>query len=243
MRPVSPKQLEIREREQSILDLAQKMLLERGNLGLTMDRIADEAGVSKGTVYQHFASKEDLLAALAVRSAGIRAELFERAATFQGTSRERMSAIGVAAELFFTLFPHHEHAERAFKASSHARKVPSERIAAMEACHFRCFGAATGIVRDALAQGELTLGEDQSVEQICVGLWNLHMGAFLMRDLETFIDIPAITDPVPLLFANAQAILDGFGWRPLSTEHDYVSARARAVAELFPKEAKASGRG
>ncbi len=242
MRPVSPKQQEIREREQAILDLAQTMLLEQGDQGLSMDRIADEAGVSKGTVYQHFASKEDLLAALAVRSAGIRAELFERAATFKGTTRERMSAIGAAAELFFTLFPHHEHAEHAFKASSHAQKVPAERISAMETCHFRCFGAATGIARDAVAKGELVLREGQSVEQICVGLWNLHMGAFLMRDLETFIDIPAITDPVPLLFANAQALLDGFGWQPLSTQHDYVAARARAVAELFPKEAKAAGR-
>ncbi len=241
MRPVSAKQQEIRDREQTILDLAQEMLLKRGYLGLTMDRIADQVGVSKGTVYLHFANKEDLLAALAARSSTMRAELFERAATFRGTSRERMGAIGLAAELFFTLYPHHEQAERADKASAFSDKITPERTATLESSLFRCFGAATGIVRDAVAAGDLSLRQDQSVEQVCVGLWNLYMGAFLMKDLETFIDVPAVTNPMPLLFANAQALLDGFGWGPLSTEHDYHSARARALAEVFPVEAKAAG--
>ena len=45
------------------------MLLEKGYLGLTMDRIADEAEYSKGTIYQHFTCKEEIVAALGIRSA------------------------------------------------------------------------------------------------------------------------------------------------------------------------------
>ncbi|MFT6833181.1 MAG: AcrR family transcriptional regulator, partial [Planctomycetota bacterium] len=225
MRPVSAKQQEIKNRELAILDLAQSMLLDRGYHGLTMDRIADEVGVSKGTVYQHFASKEDLLAAVAVRSANTRAELFERAATFHGTSRERIGAIGVAAQLFFTLYPHHEQAERVIKGSSGSDKVTPERAQSFESCLFRCFGTATGVIRDAVAAGDLSLRPDQSVDQVCVGLWNLYMGSFLMRDLKDCMDIPAITDPMPILVANSHVLLDGFGWTPLSTEHDYASAR------------------
>ncbi|WP_419191120.1 TetR/AcrR family transcriptional regulator [Saltatorellus ferox] len=241
MRTVSAKQQEIREREQTILDLAQAMLLERGYLGLSMDRIAEEVGVSKGTVYQHFVSKEDLLAAVAVRSANTRAELFERAATFRGTTRERMGAIGAAAELFFTLFPHHEQAERVIKSSSGSEKITPERSLSLDTCVFRCFGTATGVIRDAVASGDLALRPGQSVEQVCVGLWNLYTGAFLMRDLESHLNIPAVTDPMPALVANSQVLLDGFGWRALSTEHDYESARLRVFEEVFPTEAKAAG--
>ena len=76
---LSPKQQEIRDREELLLDVAQRMLLERGYEDLRMDRIAEAVGVSKGTVYQHFGSRDDLLAAVAARSAATRAALFERA--------------------------------------------------------------------------------------------------------------------------------------------------------------------
>ena len=61
---VTRKQREIAQREDLILETARKMLLERGYLGLTMDRIAEEIEYSKGTVYQHFSSKEDLISTL-----------------------------------------------------------------------------------------------------------------------------------------------------------------------------------
>ena len=65
METLSRKQREIQEREALILEVAREMLLERGYLGVTMDRIAQAIEYSKGTVYQHFSSKEDVLVALA----------------------------------------------------------------------------------------------------------------------------------------------------------------------------------
>ncbi|MEM6672009.1 MAG: helix-turn-helix domain-containing protein [Planctomycetota bacterium] len=241
MKPLSAKQLEIRERERTILDVGQEMLLDRGYAGLTMDRVAEAIGVSKGTIYQHFANKEDLLAAVAVRSADTRASLFERAGTFRGTSRERMTAVGTAAELFFALYPHHEQAERAIRASSLSDKISAKRTVGLESCTFRCFGVATGIARDGIASGDLVLREGQTVEQVCVGLWNLYIGAFLMSDLENFIDEPVVKDPMPTLHANAQVYLDGYGWTAHSTEHDYPATRQRILGEIFPAEARTAG--
>lgn len=241
MKQLSPKQQEIRDREETLLDVGQDMLLQRGYAGLTMDRIADAVGVSKGTVYQHFSNKEDLLAAVAVRSAEIRASLFERAGAFRGTSRERMGAVGAAAELFFALYPHQEQAERAIRATSLTDKITPKRAMSMESSTFRCFSVATGIARDAVASGDLELREGQTVEQVCVGLWNLYIGAFLMNDLEHCIDEPLVVDPLPTLFANAQVFLDGFGWKALSTEHDYAASRLRVLSEVFPDEARKAG--
>ena len=241
VRPLSPKQQEIRDREARILDEAQTVLLALGAGAVTMDRMAVAVGVSKGTVYQHFSSKEDLLAAVLLRSADIRAGLFERAASSRGQSRERMSAVGAAAELFFALYPQHEQAERAIKAASITEKIDAKRAAGLESCTFRCFGVATGIVRDAIASGDLVLAPGQTVEQVCVGLWNLYTGAFLMRDLENFIDEPIVTDPMPILMANAQVFLDGFGWQPLSSFHDYGETHQRVLSEIFPDEARLAG--
>lgn len=52
------------ERAALILDAAQEVLTERGYYDASIDEIAMRAGIAKGTVYLHFASKEDLLVAL-----------------------------------------------------------------------------------------------------------------------------------------------------------------------------------
>ena len=62
-----------------------------------------------------------------------------------------------------------------------------------------------------------------------------------MRDLESHLNIPAVTDPMPVLVANSHVLLDGFGWKALSTEHDYDAARRRVFEEVFPAEARAAG--
>ena len=82
-------------REALILDVAARMVVDRGYLGMNMDRIATETQYSKGTIYQHFTCKEDVLCALAERTAANRVDLFRRAATFRGRPRERMAVLGL----------------------------------------------------------------------------------------------------------------------------------------------------
>src|SRR4051812_34099941 len=105
MSTLTRKQREIQQRETLLLDVARTMLMEHGFAGLSMDRLAEATEYSKGTIYQHFSTKEDLVAALAVQSVKYRAELFDRANTLSGHPRERMFAIGVADEMFARLHP------------------------------------------------------------------------------------------------------------------------------------------
>ena len=51
-------------RERRILDAALKVFAETGYSGATMDAVAIEAGLSKPTLYQYFASKEALFSAM-----------------------------------------------------------------------------------------------------------------------------------------------------------------------------------
>ena len=238
---LSRKQREIRQREELVLDVARKMLLERGYLGLTMDRVAEATEYSKGTIYQHFKSKEDLVAAIAARSGELRAQLFERAATFQGSSRERIGAVGAAAEIFRHLYPEHETAEKIFKTPSIREKAGEERRETLNTLEFRCLGVALGIAREAVAANDLQLPEGHTVESLVFGLWSLYMGSFQIMDFGLPIGALGPGSPHAMMLGNAQLLLDGVGWRPLSTEHDYFAARERALREVFPQEARSSG--
>src|SRR5277367_6090373 len=78
------KQREVHQRELMLLDVARKMLVEDGYAGLKLDRLAEATEYSKGTVYQHFSTKEDLVTALALQTMERRTLLFARAAAFKG---------------------------------------------------------------------------------------------------------------------------------------------------------------
>ncbi|WP_165910125.1 TetR/AcrR family transcriptional regulator [Rhodovulum bhavnagarense] len=58
------------QREALILDAAEQVLLARGLQGLTMERVAQCAGMSKRTLYEHFLGREPLMAALVTRLRG-----------------------------------------------------------------------------------------------------------------------------------------------------------------------------
>lgn len=57
------------DRSEAILDAASRVAGEKGWSGLTIDAVAREAGVAKGTIYLHYAGKEALLIALSKRAA------------------------------------------------------------------------------------------------------------------------------------------------------------------------------
>ena len=58
---------DFRRREREILDAALRLLDGEDWLSVTMEQIADAAEVGKGTVYKHFASKEELYARLSLQ--------------------------------------------------------------------------------------------------------------------------------------------------------------------------------
>jgi AcrR family transcriptional regulator len=61
-RPVREQLRDVRARH--ILAVAQELLIEKGYRDASMDEIAARAGIAKGTLYQHFPHKEDLVLAL-----------------------------------------------------------------------------------------------------------------------------------------------------------------------------------
>ena len=241
METLSRKQREIREREALILEVARKMLIERGYLGVTMERIAQEIEYSKGTVYQHFSSKEDVLVALAGETTRTRADLFRRAAAFNGRPRERMTGIGVADELFVRLYPQHWNAEQIIRAVSIQSKATRDRLTTLESTEAECFNAVAGTIMDAIACGDLEASEPNLPQIISYGLWSISFGSHFIAASSPNLGTKGMDDENSMLNRNYHALLDGYGWRPLSTEHDYAAVQDRIRSEVFPEESRRAG--
>jgi len=230
------KEREKQAREAKILELSRQMLGEVGYLGLSMDRIAAEMEYSKGTIYQHFCNKEEIILALANEALETRMQMFEKASTWPGNSRERMAAVGAAAEEFVEQYPLHFAVEQIVRSSSIWEKTSQERRDFMQACEGRCMQIVSGIVRDGLAHGDLELPVDRTPEDLVFGLWSLNFGAYTILTSSDTLSENGIADPVAALRHNQNQMLDGYGWRPLGKDFDYKSHMDRIRSEVFPDE-------
>ena len=95
----APTVAEHRTRQRAaLLDAARRLLEEQGYPALTFGALADRTGLARPTVYEYFASKDDLVVALCEREIGRHAELVR--ARLQGATgpRDRVAAF-VRAQL------------------------------------------------------------------------------------------------------------------------------------------------
>ncbi|MGI9428025.1 MAG: TetR/AcrR family transcriptional regulator [Bythopirellula sp.] len=229
------KEREIQAREAKILQLARGMLREVGYLGLSMDRIAAEMEYSKGTIYQHFPNKEEIILALANEALQQRLEMFQQASSWSGAqgSRERMAAIGAAAEKFVQQYPYHFAVEQIVRSASIWEKTSQERREFMHSCESRCMQVVGGIVRDGLAHDDLKLPAGRSAEDLVFGLWSLNFGAYTIITSSDSLEQNGIADPIAALRQNQNLMLDGYHWQRLSAEHDYDEIMDQVKREVF----------
>jgi AcrR family transcriptional regulator len=241
----SRKQFEIRCREGQILAVARDQILEGGYLGLNMDRIAAQIEYSKGTIYQHFRNKEEILLALVNDALDTRQRMFRVASTFEGqgfegSGRVRLATVGAAAEAFVQHFPYHFKVEQIVRAASIWEKTSPERRQLMQTCEKSCMETVVELVHDGVAAGDLTLPEGVRPEEVVFGVWSIYLGAQIITHTSDTLHEIGIECPIRSLRTNQQRMLDGYGWRPLSTAFDYHAHMDRVKAELFRHDQFAS---
>jgi TetR/AcrR family transcriptional regulator, fatty acid metabolism regulator protein len=88
----SLKERQYQEREEFILQVAEDLLLARGYHDVSMDDIATQVGIARGTLYRHFASKEDLAFVLIKRDISALANNIEEILAMDTNAQERLEA-------------------------------------------------------------------------------------------------------------------------------------------------------
>lgn len=81
------------KRTELILETAEEILTRKGYYGASMDEIAGQAGVAKGTLYQHFPTKEDLFFALIEQALDRFEQMVQQIATSSSNAREKLERI------------------------------------------------------------------------------------------------------------------------------------------------------
>ena len=152
-----------------------------------------------------------------------------------------MTAVGVSLDLFVRLHPRHFKTEQIFNTESIREKTPEARIQQLFASELGCMNVVVGIVRDAISAGDLVLPEGVTPEDVCFGLWSITYGGQSIMAAKPHLSDVGISDGERALRRNQQAIMDGFGWHPLTPEWDYAATRRRILEQVFPEEARAAG--
>lgn len=228
------KERERAAREELILDHAQRILLRDGFQNLNLDTLAEAVEYSKGTLYLHFKTKEDIALAVVTRATKERADFFERALRFEGRSRERMRAIGFACCHFAKVYPDYYNVEMMLKSHSFWEKADEARQHQYGMQGGRCFRTVHRLVTEGLQSGDLPQ-DKLSPEQIVFSIASMAIGSHIMG-LNTHATMMAgIEDPFKALCTNVDLVLDGLNWKPRSSELDSVAVDRRIKKQIFPE--------
>ena len=238
MNTISRKQREYMERERLIMETARDMLATQGYQGFSMERIADAIEYSKGTVYKHFSSKEDVLTALCCDSMQSLLEFFHRATHYQGNSRERITALILGYALHAQLRPIDIQNMQVIKTQVVRDKISEHHQQRLLELELAVADAGIRIARDAIKAGDLPDTVDNTPGSIIMGLWTMGYGTMLLQRADiAYIEI-GLELPANQFLENAQKLLDGYQWQPLSHEFNIQALYQRIENELFAEEIK-----
>jgi len=232
------KQKELFDREQLILDTAQLILQQEGMPGLTMDRVAAEIEYSKGTVYNHFSSKEEIVSGISCRCMNNLAEMFCRARDYPGSHRERIAAVGIAQTLYAQLHPAEMQNMQLIKSATIREKISTDKQLELLQLEQKITGIVLEIVRDAIETGDIPKDQPCIPDSIVLGLWTMGYGSNLLSMSGIPFEKLGMQQPLEMAWVNSHKLLDSYQWQPLSAEFDIYALREKLCNELFAEEMK-----
>ena len=214
---------ERQERQRLILDTAHVILVEHGYLGLTVDRIAEAIEYSKGTVYQHFTSKEEIVVALANRLHQDFLPVLASALAYPGRPRERLYAGMVLLILMYANHPELALFESIGIEPSIWSKASDEERESQRGVIDAYYRNTQSLVTEAVEKGDFH-APDWQVSEILMSLWSVAFGNRLLTFQLSQTHKGANWLPDGYFDYTTRivgAFLDGIGWRPLAADRNY----------------------
>jgi len=235
-RHLSQQDFELRENE--LITLGRKLLEDDCLTTLTIDKLVAQSRFSKGTIYKHFTSKEDLLMAICNQSITEMQAKFKRALAFNGNSREKILAVMVSYVIWSKLHPSQLFAVLAAHSPSVAACACDRRNEKHTQQESDLMSLMNEQIDQAIASGDLVLPKGMAIEQVTFAMWSASWGAMaLIMSKGNSVKL----SPMQLereSFTNATLVLDGLGWKPLSKDWNYAQTIKNITEEIFQPEMK-----
>jgi len=227
-------------REQELIHLALDILHKDGLAGLTMDKLTAHSDYSKGTIYNHFSCKEDVLSAIGISCLVELEQLFSRAMAFQGNTRERLIAVHFAYMLHARLKPEQFMCVLSCKTAAVAEKASKQHRQLSIDKEKKLFESLNNLVSEAQKNADLDLKKlTLGANAVTFSIWSMSFGSLSL--LMNAVDSQLIkkVNSQDVLLNNINITLDGLNWKPLSAQWNYNKTIERIKNEVFAEEIQA----
>ncbi len=234
---MSPSKSKFELRQGELELVVQRILVENGVSGLSIERIATESGYSRPTIYQHFSGKTEAIEAVAKRCLDRIVRLTERAATVEGTPRERAFALVIAYEQMARFHPNNFHISEFLSFPWVRKQLPpalAEEHAKIMGNYFERF---TDLLREAHGTGTLDLPPEASPEQATFQTIATAFGVYaaIVKKRYAFV-LSESADPWRDARSAINALWDGLGWQPYGRPPcDYEAIYEDILKTAFPE--------
>jgi AcrR family transcriptional regulator len=176
------KEREKEARRDEIINAAERVFIAKGVKVATMDDVAAEAELSKGTLYLYYRSKEDLFVSVASRGTDVLRRYFEEAISGDDPSIRRIVTL---QEAFFRFFREHRDYFRMFyyfeSPEFHTHVSPEVRDQCLQNDK-KLWDLVIGVIRQAIVERMLHAGLNPA--EVAIMLWASMMGFMRLIDRE-----------------------------------------------------------
>ena len=210
------------EREELILSVALSLLQEFGLNGLTMQAIADRTEYSKGTIYQHFSCKEDVLAKLVIRCGQRLISLIDLALANSHGLRHKVVMVSWAFFINAELESETASLVSMVKSPEFQTKISDAQQADLSIIDQSILSRVIGLFTQ-----QTDIGADK-VKVGAFGWWAMKWGVqdVLVNDWE--MSKLGFDDPKHYFFESLHVFLDGLGVQRDEFSHDFEKVQAQA---------------
>ena len=168
------RQREKEQRRKAIVDAAERVFFTKGMETATMDEVAEEAELSKGTLYLYFKSKEDLYLAITKRGLNILIAMFKKALSKESRGIDKVFAIGRAYQQFARNYPDYFRAQAYFNIQANNAGHTGRNAKACEDQGDIVLSLCAEAIRCGIE--DKTIRKDLIPEKASIILWGQTMG-------------------------------------------------------------------
>lgn len=171
---------ELETRKNLILNTAKELFAEKGFSNVTLDDIATVIEFSKGTIYTHFKSKEEIYALILLNHLNVLlTNLKEAAKTYKNTA----SCIRNCLDTYIKFYrKHREYFQLLFFIDlvSNQYRIPRELLKEIQRQKIACLIELQNVIKKGMASKEIR--KDYPFTQIALVLWGMTNGVIHLAE-------------------------------------------------------------